>query len=597
VSGATWQELSLFRSSLATSGPTFSTGDLWPRRPADNGVRIDPIPRATIRRPDLDDATQTRRPEATDSVHTAMTFLAEQHLLLLFLLFALGSALGAITVANVQIGPAAVLFTAIAIGSVAAANDVVIQAPEAVGTLGLVMFTYTIGVISGPTFFAALRTGWAPILTVSGILAIGAALSAAIGLQLGLPVPTIAGTFAGALTNTPALAAATERSGDAAATTVGYSISYLWGVAGMLIATAWTLRRSRVGESTASSQLTNLTIRVERTDRPRLAELAERFGRAVAFSRVRHGEASPILVADEEERLEQGDLVAVVGKKDVVTRVARELGHASSHDLASDRHDLDFRRITLSNRALAGRTLEEIDLPGRFGAAVSRLRRGDIDMVAADDLILQSGDRLRVVVAASRMKEVSRYLGDSERGLSDINPIGFALGVTLGVLLGLVHIPLPGGGFAIGAAGGTLLVGLVFGRIGRIGPVVTTLAHPAAAALSNFGMLAFLAYAGLRAGGSFTKAVTSSLGWRIAVVGLVVTTVVAIALIVVGRMAHRLDAERLAGVLAGSQTQPAVLAFANERTGFDNRVALGYALVYPAAMIMKILLAQVIAGL
>jgi putative transport protein len=50
-------------------------------------------------------------------------------------------------------------------------------------------------------------------------------------------------------------------------------------------------------------------------------------------------------------------------------------------------------------------------------------------------------------------------------------------------------------------------------------------------------------------------------------------------------------------MIAGAQTQPAVLAFANDRTGFDPRVGLGYALVYPAAMIAKILLAQVIAGL
>ncbi len=50
-------------------------------------------------------------------------------------------------------------------------------------------------------------------------------------------------------------------------------------------------------------------------------------------------------------------------------------------------------------------------------------------------------------------------------------------------------------------------------------------------------------------------------------------------------------------MIAGAQTQPAVLAFANERTGFDLRVGLGYALVYPAAMIAKIIIAQIVAGL
>jgi putative transport protein len=110
------------------------------------------------------------------------------------------------------------------------------------------------------------------------------------------------------------------------------------------------------------------------------------------------------------------------------------------------------------------------------------------------------------------------------------------------------------------------------------------LTHPAASALSNFGTLAFLAYAGTKAGGSFTSAVTSSLGWRIAVVGLVVTTVVAAAMVLAGTHALRLEASRLAGIVAGLQTQPAVLAVADEGTGFDTRVALGYALVYPRSI-------------
>ncbi len=530
-------------------------------------------------------------------MHAALQYLSEEPLVLMFVLFALGSALGAVRVLDVQVGPAAVLFAAIGLGALASGQDLELEVPEIVGILGLVMFTYTVGVISGPVFFAALRTGWAPIVTVTSVLALGAAISAAVGLWLGLPVPTVAGTFAGALTNTPALAAATERSGDAAATTVGYSISYLWGVVGMLIATAWSLRHSATGRGGAGGQLTNLTVRVDRHHLPRLSDVVARYGHNVVFSRVRHGEAGPNLIADDALLLEPGDLVSVVGPLDIVTRLAKELGHTSSHDIIGDRRELDSRRITLSNRALSGRTLAELKLPERYGAVVSRVRRGDQDMVPTTDLILQPGDRLRIIVSTPRMKEVARYLGDSERGMSDINPVGFALGMSLGILLGAVHIPLPGGGFEIGAAGGTLVMGLVFGRIGRVGPLVTTLSHSAANALSTFGMLAFLAYAGTKAGGSFTDAVTSSLGWRIALTGLVVTSVVAVTLVSVGLWVHKLPGERVAGILSGSQTQPAVLAFANDRTGSDNNVAIGYALVYPAAMIIKILLGQLLAGM
>ncbi len=532
-------------------------------------------------------------------MHAAFTYLAGQPIALLFLLFAVGASLGSVKVRGVQAGPAAVLFAAIAVSAVASAEGDPVQIPTEIGTLGLVLFAYTAGLVSGPSFFAALRTGLRPVLTVVAGLGCAAAVAVAVGRALHVPYPTIAGTFAGALTNTPALAAATERAGDAAGPTIGYSISYVLGVLVMLATTAVVLRRrgDARDRSEAATSLTNLTVRVEREDHPRVRDVVAAHAGAVTFSRVAHGDAAPVVVADEAQRLERDDLVTVVGPRAVVEEVARELGHPSSHTLTADRRELDFRRITLSRRRLAGHTVGELGLYGRFGATVTRVRRGDVDLLAGDDLTLQPGDRLRVIVATGRMKEVSAFLGDSDRGMADINPIGLATGLTLGVLLGSVHVPLPGGGFEIGAAAGALVVGLVFGRLGRIGPLVTSLPHASATALSQFGMLAFLAYAGSKAGGLFVSAVSSSLGWRIAVLGAVVTGVLALALLYPVRLLHRIGATRLAGIVSGAQTQPAVLAFANERTEFDTRVALGYALVYPAAMIVKIVLAQLIAGL
>ncbi len=528
-------------------------------------------------------------------MHAALTFLSHQPLVFLFLLFALGSALGAIRIRDVQIGPAAVLFTAIGLSALAASQDVNLALPEVVGTLGLVLFTYTVGIGSGPTFFATLSKGWRPVLSLTAVLVAAALLTATVGRALGLTPGTIAGTFAGALTNTPALAAAAERSGDPAGATVGYSISYLFGVLGMLVAAAVVLRRRGPDDGVAPA-LTNATIRVDRADQPRVRDVVEEHDGDIVVSRLAHGDAAQVQIANEDEVLAPGDLITVVGQEQTVDAVARGLGHRSSQTLNTNGPLLDSRRITLSSRALAGRPLGDLELNERFGAIVSRVRRGDVDMVASDDIVTQLGDRLRVICPANRLREAAAYLGDSERVMSDINPIGLALGLTLGVLLGTVPVPVPGGGFAVGAAAGTLLVGLVFGRLGRVGPLVTGLSRTAASTLSTFGMLAFLAFAGSRAGGSFSTAITSGTGWRVALTGALATGMAATAIVLIGRYLHRIDPTRLAGMVAGTQTQPAILAFANERTAFDNRVALGYALVYPAAMIAKILLAQVLAG-
>jgi putative transport protein len=512
------------------------------------------------------------------------------------ILLAVGSMLGAVSWKGVRLGPAAVLFAAIAVSSLGTAYDVKLQVPEIVGNLGLVLFTYTVGIVSGPNFFASLRRGWGPMLLVVAAVSVAAGAAVLVGRLLGLTGPVIAGSMAGALNNTPSLAAATERAGGAAGPTIGYSIAYLFGVFAMMFTTLLVLRNTAADESTPTS-LTNLTVRVDHEHIGRIKDVIRRHEGSVAFSRLAHGAALPIEIADEDMELAAHDLVVVVGPADELRRVAIELGHESSHTLQSDRTDVDFRRITLSNPALAGRSIAGLGLEERFGAMATRIRRGDLDMVAHGDFLVQMGDRLRVTAPAGRIKKVSDYLGDSERGLSDINPIGFALGLALGVLLGLVHVPLPGGGFTVGAAAGTLVVGLIFGRLVRLGPLVVSMSISAASSLSNFGMLTFLAYAGSRAGEQFIRSVTSDVGWKVLIVGVVTTSLVALAVAVLGRKVTGTTGPQLAGMVAGAQTQPAVLAFANDRSGFDVRVGLGYALVYPAAMVIKILLAQVIAGL
>lgn len=522
-----------------------------------------------------------------------MFHLLEQHpLLLLTLLLTLGALLGQLRIAGAFLGPAAVLFVAIGLTAWGATAGVELTVPEILGNFGLILFTYTVGIISGPNFFGSLKRGWPVMLTTIAALGLAALAAGFAGAGLGLPGPVIAGTFAGALTNTPALAAAGQAAGNAELPAVGYSISYLWGVVGMLLATAWALRRSERDGSAASPKLEQRTIRVDRDGTVSVAELLERHP-DISFTRVQHGE-QPMVVGAPTEQLAQGDLVSLVGPLASLDALTTELGHASSVDIIGDRSHLDSNRVTLSAPSLVGRRVADLELMDRFGAHVSRVRRGDVDMIPAPDFVVQMGDRLRVVAPRDRIKDVRSYLGDSERGFSDINPPGLAIGLLAGVGLGLIQIPLPTGSFTLGSAAGTLIAGLVFGRLGRVGRLPISMSTAAAHALSSLGMLVFLAYAGTRAGALFTEAVTSDLGWRVAVLGFIVTVVAAVLLLVIGRLAHRTNWVQLAGQLGGAQTQPAVLAFANTRTGFDTRISLGYALVYPAAMIGKILLAQLL---
>ena len=530
------------------------------------------------------------------TLETVFAILAKQPVLFLFLLVGIGMAFGHIKIRGISLGAAAVLFFAIVIAAWAQSYGVELRVTPQLGTLGLTLFTFAIGINSGASFFHNLKTAIGPILTMVALYAVAAIGGLYVGKALGMEVPLIAGTFAGALTNTPALAAAGDASGNAPMATVGYSIAYLFGVIGMLAASMAALSYGK-NDKDAPSPLSNRTIRVEREDHPFVGDIYERLGEKITFSRLRRGETGPITRPSMSDTLDPGDLVTVVGPRELVARAAVELGHASSHSLMQDRSYLDFRRMTISNPRVAGRTVASLGLTKEFSATISRVRRGDVDMVAEPGLVLQEGDRVRVVAPTSRMNDITKFFGDSSRGLTDLNPIAFGLGMALGIAIGELPILTPSGDyFSIGSAAGTLIVGLIFGRIGRIGPIATALPFTTCQVLSELGLLIFLAQAGATAGGQILEAFTSGAWIRIFLLGAMMTSIMAIGLYVTMRWVFRMGGTRLAGLLGGAQTQPAVLAFANGRTNADPRVALGYALVYPVAMVGKIVVAQILGG-
>ncbi len=520
-------------------------------------------------------------------------YLAVHPVLLLFLLIGIGALAGRIRIAGISLGAVAVLFSAIALNAWSVAQGVTLEIPAPVGDLGLVVFAFCTGVLAGPGFFNALKSSYPLMIVVALIMLAAAGAAYGVGLALGIPPVTIAGTFAGAITNTPALAA----TGGSAEATVGYASAYVFGVIGAMIAVALALRHSR-SDTDAPSPIVDKPVQIDTTSLPTASDIVGRHEGRVAFSRRQPGDGTPLEAVGPDTPFEPGDIVNVVGPQDEVDAVTAELGHTSTIDPTRDRTALDFRRIILSNGHLAGRTIGDLRLRERFGANIVRVRRGDIEFVGRPDFVLNLGDRLRVVGPTASMGAVTEHLGDSERGMADLNPVALGLGLALGLALGAIPVPLPGGGsLSLGYAAGALIVGLVMGRVGRIGRFVTSMPHTAATVLAELGLLIFLAFAGIKAGSQIVDAIVSGEVVRLLVLGVVVTTIAMGGVYLVGRHVFRLGGTRLSGVVGGAQTNPAILAFANMRTGHDVRVALGYSLVYPAAMVVKILLAQILVGL
>jgi putative transport protein len=530
-----------------------------------------------------------------------VSLLRDDPLLLVFVVAAVGYLAGRIRIGGFGFGVAAVLFAGLAFGMA----DPALKVPRSLWTLGLVLFAYTVGLAAGPGFLSALRrrgVGANVAVLVAAVTA--AATIAATGVGLGLSAEATAGAYAGGLTNTPALAATLEavketrpdRTFDAASSRVlvGYAIGYPLGVTIALLAVFAIIRRRPSQQpSTARVGILVRTALVERVGLGTLREVQARSGDVVTFGRVKRGER--LFVADDDVVLLPGDLISVVGPDQALDEVVAFLGRESAEHVELDRGDVDFRRIVVSHRAVAGRTIADLDLPTQHGGTATRVRRGDLDMVAAPGLVLELGDRVRVVAPPSRMAEIAKFFGDSYRELRELDVLSFSVGVALGLLIGAIEIPLPGGGtFSLGFAGGPLIVGLALGAIGRTGPIVWQLPHSANLTLRQLGLVVFLAGIGVNAGEAFGSTVVSRDALGVVAAAVVVAATASLVTVLIGTLALDLSVRTLAGILSGMQTQPAVLAYASEQAEDDTEVDVAYATVVPLAMILKIVLAPLL---
>lgn len=542
--------------------------------------------------------------------------LVREPLLLLFVVCAVGYPLGRLQIRGNSLGVAAVLFAGLAFGAL----DPRLKVPEVVHLLGLVFFVYTVGLSSGAGFFRSFRSGGiAANLLVIGGLSFAAALTVVVANVLGFRGPLAAGLFSGSLTNTPALAAvlqSIEKSGLPGAVgtllnqpVVGYSITYPGGVIAMIVAVQIMQRVFRTDYAAELAresdvpdprrQLHTATVRVTKPEvvGRTIAELGAEHGWDVVFGRTRRG--SDLSLVHPQRPLASGDLVTLVGGTSEVAEVISILGEESEEHLEFDHSRMQSTSVFVSNPRVSGQRLSELNLPQKFGAILTRVRRGDVEFLPRRDTILELGDQVRVLTDRGKSTAVTSHLGNSYRALSEIDIMTFSLGIGLGLILGSIPIPVPfSGGISIqlGLAGGPLIVALILGALGRTGSNVWTLPYSANLTLRQVGLILFLAGIGTRAGSAFLSTLLGAGGVTLLLTGAFITTATAIVTLLVGHKVLKIPMGKLTGMLAGLQTQPAVLSHALEQSG-NEMPNVGYAMVYPVAIITKIVLAQLVLSL
>jgi putative transport protein len=264
--------------------------------------------------------------------------------------------------------------------------------------------------------------------------------------------------------------------------------------------------------------------------------------------------------------------------------------------IGKDRGALDIARFFVSRPAVVGTAIGRVAFPDGIAAKIAEVRRGDAVLLPAPELVLEYGDRVGVVAPRDKIPGIRKFFGDSLKSTAEFSYVSVGLGMTLGVLLGLLQIPIPGiGSFSLGIAGGPLLVALALGRFGRTGPLSWHIPLSANLTLRNFGLTLFLAGVGLGAGRPFVDTVSKT-GFTFLAVGAAILLGGILTAMLAGWVILRLPTDDLFGVISGVTGNPAILAYANRAVQSD-RIDVAFATVFPSMTILKIVCVQVAIGL
>jgi len=526
-----------------------------------------------------------------------------------------GLILGSMKLKGVRLGSAGVMFAGIAFAHTGARVDH--EVLHFVRDFGLVLFVFMIGLQLGPGFLGAFRRqGLALNALAVTVVLLGTGLAICVGQMVGLTAAGQVGVLAGATTNTPSLGAAQQalasapnpNPDDASLLGLGYAVAYplgICGIIGSLVILRAVFRIDPVREAAEldaarSVQHEPVERRTYEVRNPSLDGVEIRnlphideFG--VQMARHRRAGSTEVTIAKAATELHVGDHLSAVGTRAELDHLQRVVGPSIDEDLTSAPADISFRRIIVTRKRVVGRALGDLHLGIRCGVKVTRAIRAGVDMAAFNALRLQYGDALHVLGTPEALDRAAEVLGNSPGTLNETQFMPIFLGIALGVVVGLVPIPMPGlpGPVRLGLAGGPLVVAIGLSRIGNIGPVVWYIPHNARLAFRELGITLFLAAVGLSAGESFFSVVVSERGayW----LGLAAVVALAPPVIVgaVARGVLRMNYATIAGVLSGSVTDPPALAFAGAACRSEAPY-LAYATVYPATMLLRIVLAQVL---
>lgn len=536
------------------------------------------------------------------------------HTMIVFsLVIAIGIMLGKVKILGISLGVTWVLFIGLLFSFLGVTVETELQ--DFLKEFGLVLFVYTLGLQVGPGFFASLNKNAISNNFLAGLIVLlGILITIVFFLISGNSIGIMTGIMSGAVTNTPGLAAAQTTLGNISSNssgittmTLAYAVAYPFGVFGIIVSMLLLKRIFRIDivkETELQNKLQNLRedkviskhLKLENKQLigKSIHQIFEMIKTPIVVSRMYH--KGEIITPTPKEIIADGDVMLIVAPKNTFEQLQILIGSESDMNLKDSMDSkLVSSHVTVTNKNITHKRIGDIPEFNLHDFTFTRLYRAGTQLVPNGNISLQLGDTVKVVGSPEGLQRITAVLGNSVKRLEvpDLAPI--FIGIVLGILLGSIpfqipNIPVP---VKIGLAGGPLLVALALSRFGNKVYLNNYTTNSANLMLRELGISLFLASVGLASGSKIAEAFTGSSGFIWIMMGISITLLPLLITGFVAKKYFKKNFFEICGLLAGASTDPPALAFAIKTAGNDTPSAI-YATVYPLAMILRIIGAQLL---
>ena len=549
------------------------------------------------------------------------------HIALIYaIVIAVGVYLGKIKFFGISLGVTFVLFAGILLGHIYKiyCPESEFAAPGATLTFiqdfGLILFVFMIGLQVGPGFFESFGKAG---IKLNGLAASAILLNIIVMFACYFiffyskhnvnDLPMMVGTLYGAVTNTPGLGAANEALNSVFGQmnlpvpqiASAYACAYPLGVLGIIGATILVrylcgvklereeaaLEEQAGARDTQKPHHMHLEVTNQYLEGKTVLQVHNFLNRDFVVSRILHD--GHVSIPNRDTVFHVGDQMYIVCAEADYEAIVAFIGPVIEVDWERQDQPLVSKRVLVTNSKINGKSFGQMHFSSVYGVNVTRVTRHGMDIFASPNLPLQVGDRIMVVGPQDDVDRVANMMGNSIKRLDAPNIATIFVGIIIGIIFGSLPF-IPGMPLMkLGIAGGPLIIAILIGRYGYKIHLVTYTTTSANMMLREIGLVLFLASVGIKAGANFFETVVEGDGLLYVLTGFLITIIPILIVGPIARLKFKFNYFTIAGMIAGTYTDPPALAYANSICSKE-APAIGYSTVYPLSMFLRIFTAQII---